>query len=39
VADVVIGCYRNREALRGVRIVKQAPYLRHFTAEFETIGA
>jgi len=39
VADVVIGCYRNREALRGVRIVKQAPYLRHFTAEFEAIGA
>ena len=28
-------CFRIRETLRGVRIVRQAPFLRHFTAEFE----
>jgi tryptophanase len=37
VAEVVLECFRNRQAIRGVRIVKQAPYLRHFTAEFEAI--
>jgi tryptophanase len=39
VADVVIACFQARESIRGVRIVKQAPFLRHFTAEFEAIGA
>ena len=38
VAEVVLECFRNRNAIRGVRIVKQAPYLRHFTAEFEAIA-
>ena len=38
VAQVVIECFRNREAIRGVRIVKQAPFLRHFTAEFEALA-
>jgi tryptophanase len=39
VADVVIACFQARKSIRGVRIVKQAPFLRHFTAEFETIDA
>ncbi len=39
VAQVVVECFLNREKLRGVRIVHQAPYLRHFTAEFEPLGA
>jgi tryptophanase len=38
VAEVVLECFRNRQAIRGVRIVKQAPFLRHFTAEFEAIA-
>jgi len=38
VAEVVLECFRNRQAIRGVRIVKQAPYLRHFTAEFEALA-
>lgn len=38
-ADVVTECFRNRESIRGVRIVRQAPFLRHFTAEFESVGA
>jgi tryptophanase len=39
VAQVVVECFLNREKIRGVRIVRQAPFLRHFTAEFEPIGA
>ena len=39
VAQVVVECFLNREKIRGVRIVQQAPYLRHFTAEFEPLGA
>jgi tyrosine phenol-lyase len=38
VAQVVVECFLNRDKLRGVRIVRQAPFLRHFTAEFEPIG-
>ena len=29
--------HRDPEKLRGVRIVRQAPVLRHFTAEFELV--
>jgi tryptophanase len=35
VAEVTAGLRANPCALRGVRIVKQAPVLRHFTARFE----
>ena len=37
VADVVRRLHRQPEKLRGVRIVSQAPVLRHFTAEFELV--
>ena len=37
VADVVIRLRREPAKLRGVRIVHQAPVLRHFTARFELI--
>jgi tryptophanase len=37
VADVVRRLHRQPEKLRGVRIVRQAPVLRHFTAEFELV--
>ena len=37
VARVVIELHRNPGKLRGVRIVHQAPVLRHFTARFELI--
>ena len=35
VAEVTAGLKADPAALRGVRIVKQAPLLRHFTARFE----
>ncbi|MCS6804777.1 MAG: tryptophanase [Acidobacteriota bacterium] len=37
VAEAIINVYRRRETLRGMRIVYQAPFLRHFTARFEYI--
>jgi tryptophanase len=37
VAEVVKELHRDPEKLRGVRIVHQAPVLRHFTARFELV--
>jgi tryptophanase len=37
VADVISDMYDKRSEARGLRIVKQAPFLRHFTAELEPI--
>ncbi len=37
VVEVFEELVRNRDALRGVRIVKEAPVLRHFTAQFEYV--
>lgn len=33
VAEILTGMYEKREQARGLKIVKQAPFLRHFTAE------
>jgi tryptophanase len=38
VAEVIGEVYRQREAIRGVKIVWEAPSLRHFTAKFEMVG-
>ena len=38
VADAVIRLYREREKIRGLKIVYAAPVLRHFTARLEEIG-
>jgi tryptophanase len=37
VGDVIRSVHRAPEKLRGVRIVRQAPVLRHFTARFELV--
>lgn len=39
VAEVITEMYRHRSEARGLRIVKQAPFLRHFTAEFDAAGS
>jgi len=39
VADSVIEIFRRRDTLRGLRIVHEAPVLRHFTARLEEIAA
>jgi len=38
VGEVVAEVAKRREALRGYRMVEQAPWLRHFTARFEPIS-
>jgi tryptophanase len=37
VADTIIGLHEKREALRGLRIVYETRFLRHFTARFELV--
>lgn len=37
VAEVVIEVYKNRDNLKGYKIIEEAPMLRHFTARFEKL--
>jgi len=37
VAEVITKAHARRESVRGVRIVYEAPLLRHFTAKFERV--
>ncbi len=37
VAEVIAEVARRKQQIRGVRIVEQAPWLRHFTARFEPL--
>ncbi len=37
VADTIVGLYEKREEVRGLRIVYQTRFLRHFTARFELV--
>jgi tryptophanase len=38
VAEALISLHRKRDAIKGFRIVEQAPHLRHFTARLEETG-
>ncbi|HKI83590.1 MAG TPA: beta-eliminating lyase-related protein, partial [Candidatus Krumholzibacteria bacterium] len=35
VIEVILALNERRDSIRGMRIVEQAPYLRHFSAKFE----
>ncbi|MCK4546948.1 MAG: tryptophanase [Candidatus Eisenbacteria sp.] len=37
VVEQILDVFRRRESIRGFRIVKQAPFLRHFTAHLEPV--
>jgi tyrosine phenol-lyase len=37
VADALRELYRNRDKIRGLRVVRESPFLRHFTARLEEI--
>ncbi len=37
VAEVLIETYKNRDKLRGYKIIEEAPMLRHFTCKFEPL--
>ncbi|MEW5784472.1 MAG: tryptophanase [Bacillota bacterium] len=39
VAESVIRVYRDRAALQGLRVVYEAPVMRHFTMRFELLGS
>ncbi len=38
VFEILAEMYEDRDSVRGLRIVRQAPFLRHFTAEFERLA-
>jgi tyrosine phenol-lyase len=37
IGEVIAEMFQERDKVRGLKITKQAPFLRHFTAEFERI--
>lgn len=37
IAEAAVEVYQNREKLRGMKIVWEAPFLRHFTAKFDYV--
>ncbi|MFZ0429249.1 MAG: tryptophanase [Acidobacteriota bacterium] len=38
VSEALISLHRERDRVRGLRIVKEPPFLRHFTAKLEPVG-
>jgi tryptophanase len=39
VIEAILAVYNRREAIRGLEIVYQAPFLRHFTARFKKVAS
>ncbi|MBC7360893.1 MAG: tryptophanase [Candidatus Aminicenantes bacterium] len=37
VAEAIIDLYKNRDKIRGLRIVRESPHLRHFTVRMEEV--
>jgi len=37
VAESIISVFSKRDEIRGMRVVKESPYLRHFTAVLEEV--
>jgi tyrosine phenol-lyase len=37
VVEAILQVYRRRETIRGMRMIYEAPFLRHFTARFERV--
>lgn len=38
-AEILLDVYARKEEIKGIRFTHQAPFLRHFTARFEPVGA
>ena len=39
VVEVILEVWRKRDSIRGLRLVYEAPFLRHFTAKLEPVTA
>ncbi len=39
VVEIIVEVWRKRERIHGLRLTHEAPFLRHFTAQFEPVGA
>ena len=39
VVEVILEVWRNRDRMRGLKLTYEASFLRHFTAQFERLGA
>ena len=37
VVEIILEVWRNRERIHGLRLTHEAPFLRHFTAQFEPL--
>jgi tryptophanase len=37
VAEAIIDLYKNRDKVRGLRIIRESPHLRHFTVKMEEV--
>ena len=38
VVEIILEVWRNRERIHGLKLTHEAPFLRHFTAQFERLG-
>jgi tryptophanase len=38
VVEIILEVWRNREHIQGMKLTYEAPFLRHFTAQFERLG-
>jgi tryptophanase len=39
VVEVILEVWKKRDSIRGLRLVYEAPFLRHFTAKLEPVTA
>jgi len=37
VVEIILEVWKRREKIRGLKLVYEAPFLRHFTARFERL--
>jgi tryptophanase len=38
VVEIILEVWKNREAIRGLKLTYEAPFLRHFTARLEPVS-
>ena len=38
VVEIILEVWKKRDAIRGLKLTYEAPFLRHFTAKMEPVG-